>query len=125
MTLQIVGMTCASCVHAIESTLLKKPGVIAASVALTTNTGRFEFDPDRLGTRDIIESINDLGFQASIPSNDSIKAEALSHAKIIKQLVGISFKTCTCIKHILCFAFLRIFTGKKFPQIKLQRFRKV
>ena len=84
-------MTCASCVHAIESNLLKKAGVIAASVALTTNTGRFEFDPDQLGTRDIIESINDLGFQASIPSNDSSKAEALSHAKTIKQLVGISF----------------------------------
>ena len=101
MTLQIEGMTCASCVHAIESTLLKKPGVIAATVALTTNTGRFEFDPDQLGTRDIIESINDLGFQASIPSNDSSKVEALSHAKTIKQLVGISFKTYFYQTHIV------------------------
>ena len=106
MTFQVEGMTCASCVHAIESTLLKQPGLIAASVALTTNTGRFEFDPDQLGNRDIIESINDLGFQASIPSNDSSKAEALSHAKTIKQLVGICFKTCTCIKHICSFVFL-------------------
>ncbi len=68
--LRIKGMTCASCVHLIESTLMKKPGVTAASVALATQRGRFEFDPHRLGPRDVIRAVKDLGFEASLHSRE-------------------------------------------------------
>lgn len=83
--LQIEGMTCTSCVHSIESSVMQKPGMISASVALTTSHGRFVFNPDTIGVRDIIHHIKDLGFNASIPSNDESKNEALSHAKTIKK----------------------------------------
>ena len=78
-------MTCASCVHSIESSLLKVDGVISASVALATNRGKFVFDSDRVGPRDIIGVLRDLGFSAEMASNDKTKAEALSHAKTIKR----------------------------------------
>ncbi len=50
-------MTCASCVHTIERTLLGVNGVTKAVVALSTNKGRVEFDPAVLGPRDIIKVI--------------------------------------------------------------------
>lgn len=54
---QIEGMTCSSCVHMIESSLLKKDGIIAASVALATSRGKVTYDNEITGTRDILEAI--------------------------------------------------------------------
>ena len=56
--LQIEGMTCTSCVHNIESHLAKEPGVISAVVALATSKGRFVYDTEATGPRNIIEKIN-------------------------------------------------------------------
>ena len=56
--LQIEGMTCSSCVHTIETNILKKPGMEEVSIALTTTKGRFKFDPEVTGVRDIIQDIN-------------------------------------------------------------------
>lgn len=62
-------MTCASCVNKIESTVRKLPGVRTAVVALATQRGKFKYDTERIGVRDIVESINKLGFTASLFSN--------------------------------------------------------
>lgn len=50
-------MTCSSCVHKIESALMKTPGIISASVALATQQGYFRFDSEVTGPRDIIDTI--------------------------------------------------------------------
>ncbi|XP_072040738.1 copper-transporting ATPase 1-like [Amphiura filiformis] len=82
--LHVSGMTCSSCVNLIESTLMKKPGMIMASVALATSKGHFEFDPAVTGPRDIISAIKDAGFEASLISNDS-NADSMDHREIIHQ----------------------------------------
>uniref|UniRef100_A0A3Q2QTJ7 Copper-transporting ATPase 2 n=1 Tax=Fundulus heteroclitus TaxID=8078 RepID=A0A3Q2QTJ7_FUNHE len=64
--LQIAGMTCASCVHKIESKLGATKGVRSASVALATRKAQVQFDPEMLGARDIVRIIQSLGFEASL-----------------------------------------------------------
>lgn len=64
--LEISGMTCASCVHKIESSVCKLPGVQSVKVALTTNRGKFTYDPEITGPRNFIEAIERLGFEAKI-----------------------------------------------------------
>ncbi|KAL1501048.1 hypothetical protein ABEB36_006450 [Hypothenemus hampei] len=68
--LEISGMTCASCVHKIESNLEKMPGILKAQVALTVQKGKFKFDPEVTGPRTIIDTINKLGFQARLAGKD-------------------------------------------------------
>ncbi|KAK1127732.1 hypothetical protein K0M31_003221 [Melipona bicolor] len=67
--LKITGMTCASCVNKIESTVKKLPGVHLAAVALATQRGKFKYDVEKIGIRDIIDCINKLGFTAMLFSN--------------------------------------------------------
>uniref|UniRef100_A0A2K6SDB7 Copper-transporting ATPase 2 n=1 Tax=Saimiri boliviensis boliviensis TaxID=39432 RepID=A0A2K6SDB7_SAIBB len=51
----ITGMTCASCVHNIESKLTRTNGITHASVALATSKALVKFDPEIIGPRDIIK----------------------------------------------------------------------
>ncbi|XP_017754674.1 PREDICTED: copper-transporting ATPase 1 isoform X2 [Eufriesea mexicana] len=67
--LKISGMTCASCVNKIESTVKKLPGVHSAAIALATQRGKFKYDVEKLGVRDIIDCINKLGFTAMLFNN--------------------------------------------------------
>ncbi|NXP19686.1 ATP7B ATPase, partial [Scytalopus superciliaris] len=55
--LLITGMTCASCVHNIESKLMRTNGILYASVALATCKAHIQFDPEIIGPRDIINII--------------------------------------------------------------------
>ncbi|NXE14138.1 ATP7B ATPase, partial [Lophotis ruficrista] len=58
--LLITGMTCASCVHDIESKLMRTNGIFYASVALATCKAHIQFDPEITGPRDIIKIIEKL-----------------------------------------------------------------
>lgn len=77
-------MTCSSCVHLIESNLSKRPGILQASVALATSSGRFVFDTEMTGPRDIIEAIESLGFGASLDTNDK-KKDRIDHSREISK----------------------------------------
>ncbi|NXA79705.1 ATP7B ATPase, partial [Thryothorus ludovicianus] len=58
--LLITGMTCASCVHNIESKLMRTNGIFSASVALATSKAHIQFDPEIIGPRDIINVIKEF-----------------------------------------------------------------
>ncbi|BHF58251.1 ATPase Cu transporting protein 7B [Sparganum proliferum] len=64
--LTITGMTCSSCVNAIETNLQKLNGVQNVAVALATKRGKVTYDPHMIGHRAIIEAIEDMGFEASV-----------------------------------------------------------
>uniref|UniRef100_A0A8C0HDN2 P-type Cu(+) transporter n=1 Tax=Chelonoidis abingdonii TaxID=106734 RepID=A0A8C0HDN2_CHEAB len=80
----ITGMTCASCVHNIESKLTRTNGIFYASVALASSKAHIQFDPEIIGPRDIIQIIEGIGFHASLAKRDP-NAHNLDHKKEIKQ----------------------------------------
>ncbi|XP_040281986.1 copper-transporting ATPase 2 isoform X2 [Bufo bufo] len=82
--LVITGMTCASCVHNIESRLMRTPGILHASVALATCKAQVKFDTEIVGPRDIMQIIEGIGFQASLPKRDP-SANNLDHKEEIRQ----------------------------------------
>ncbi|XP_069166086.1 copper-transporting ATPase 1 isoform X1 [Procambarus clarkii] len=83
--LEISGMTCSSCVYAIESNVKKLKGVKSAVVALATERGKFHFDPAITGPRDIIDCINNLGFTATLYTSGTNKGSYLDHRKEINK----------------------------------------
>ncbi|KFV59357.1 Copper-transporting ATPase 2, partial [Gavia stellata] len=82
--LLITGMTCASCVHNIESKLMRTNGIFYASVALATCKAHIQFDPEITGPRDIIKIIEEIGFHASVARRVP-NAHNLDHKKEIQQ----------------------------------------
>uniref|UniRef100_A0A8I5YQ01 Copper-transporting ATPase 2 n=1 Tax=Pongo abelii TaxID=9601 RepID=A0A8I5YQ01_PONAB len=82
--LTITGMTCASCVHNIESKLTRTNGITYASVALATSKALVKFDPEIIGPRDIIKIIEEIGFHASLAQRKP-NAHHLDHKMEIKQ----------------------------------------
>ncbi|XP_069826077.1 copper-transporting ATPase 2 isoform X2 [Dendropsophus ebraccatus] len=82
--LVITGMTCASCVHNIESRLMRMPGILQASVALATCKAQVKFDPEVVGPRDIIQVIEGIGFRAELPKRD-LSLNNLDHKEEIRQ----------------------------------------
>uniref|UniRef100_W5LI21 P-type Cu(+) transporter n=1 Tax=Astyanax mexicanus TaxID=7994 RepID=W5LI21_ASTMX len=84
LELVIRGMTCASCVHKIESSLMKQKGIVYASVALATNKAHVKYDPEVTGPRDIIRLIENLGFEALLVKKDR-SGSHLDHSIEIQQ----------------------------------------
>ncbi|XP_070572985.1 copper-transporting ATPase 2-like isoform X2 [Ptychodera flava] len=85
LELIILGMSCVSCVNAIESQVMSKPGVYYASVALSTSKGSFRYNPAEIGPRDIMKTIEDAGFDVELQSRDTKAAGALQHQKTIRK----------------------------------------
>jgi len=80
----ISGMTCSSCVHMIESSLVKIPGIDTAVVTLNLNRGKIKFNATKLGPRDVVEAINNLGFTATLATS-SDKPDYLEHREEIRK----------------------------------------
>ncbi|GFZ06076.1 copper-exporting ATPase [Actinidia rufa] len=62
----IGGMTCAACVNSVEGILRDLPGVKRAVVALATSLGEVEYDPTKISKDDIVNAIEDAGFEGSL-----------------------------------------------------------
>jgi len=63
MTLNIGGMTCASCVNHVEQALNKLPGVIEANVNLATERAAIQYVPDATGPSQFKKAVQDAGYE--------------------------------------------------------------
>ncbi|CAA2976824.1 probable copper-transporting ATPase HMA5 [Olea europaea subsp. europaea] len=66
--IRIKGMTCTSCSTTVESALQAVRGVQKAQVALATEEAEVQYDPKDLSYNQILEAIEDTGFEAILIS---------------------------------------------------------
>ncbi|KAI9453717.1 heavy metal translocatin [Lactarius psammicola] len=86
ITLRIYGMTCSSCTSTIETELGKMPGINNAAVALATETAKVVFDRGVVGPREMVERIEELGFDAMLSDQqDATQLRSLTRTKEIQE----------------------------------------
>ncbi|KAL4321278.1 copper-transporting ATPase RAN1 [Arachis ipaensis] len=78
----IGGMTCAACVNSVEGILRDLPGIKRAVVALATSLGEVEYDPSVIGKDDIVNAIEDAGFEGSF-------VQSSEQDKVVFEVVGV------------------------------------
>ncbi|RCV22003.1 hypothetical protein SETIT_4G185100v2 [Setaria italica] len=79
---RIGGMTCANCVNSVEGILKKLPGVKGAVVALATSLGEVEYVPSLISKDEIVQAIEDAGFEAAF-------LQSSEQDKILLGLIGL------------------------------------
>jgi Cu+-exporting ATPase len=77
LTLQLRGMSCASCVATIEGALHNLQGVAKASVNLAAQKAHVEYDPAVVGPTAIAEAIADVGY-AVVPDELLLAVSGMS-----------------------------------------------
>ncbi|KAI1111675.1 heavy metal translocating P-type ATPase [Nemania sp. NC0429] len=74
-SMAISGMTCAACVNAITSELEKKNWITKAVINLITNSAVVEYVGDKRDIQHVLESIEDLGYDAQLDRVDAVEDE--------------------------------------------------
>jgi len=69
-TFEIEGMTCASCVQAIEKSVGKLASVSSVNVNLATEKMTVTFDEAALNVSDIVRTVEDTGYQAKLETSE-------------------------------------------------------
>ncbi|HUB20543.1 MAG TPA: heavy metal translocating P-type ATPase [Acidobacteriaceae bacterium] len=94
ITLPVIGMSCAACQSHVERALRSAPGVSEASVNLLANTARIRFNPAITNPQDLIASVRESGYDATLPvESRDLPAETASdegplRAKAVFTLAG-------------------------------------
>ncbi|GAB3779062.1 heavy metal translocating P-type ATPase [Nocardioides ungokensis] len=65
-TLEIGGMTCASCVGRVEKALSRMDGVVTASVNLANETAHVEYDASALTPADLTHAVEKAGYSGTL-----------------------------------------------------------
>ncbi|MDD3207049.1 MAG: cadmium-translocating P-type ATPase [Erysipelotrichia bacterium] len=93
-TFDIEGMTCASCVRAIERETKKVDGVKGVSINLLTNKMDVTFDDAKTKIEDIQNSVKKAGYKAEIETDDlSFNVEGMTCASCVRAVEKAALKT--------------------------------
>ncbi|XP_010256731.1 PREDICTED: probable copper-transporting ATPase HMA5 [Nelumbo nucifera] len=90
----IQGMTCTACSTTIESSLRNINGVRFAAVGLATQVAEIEYDANMVALNQLIQAIDDMGFEASIIStgenttNFHLKLESPVEKELLQTILG-------------------------------------
>ncbi|OCH85260.1 copper P-type ATPase CtaA [Obba rivulosa] len=84
--LRIYGMTCSACTSTVESGLSGMPGITSVAVSLATETAKVEFDRSLTGPREMVERIEEMGFDAMLSDQeDATQLRSLTRTKEIQE----------------------------------------
>lgn len=67
VSLPVIGMTCASCQHHVETALRETTGVKSAHVDLMANRASVVFDPAEASAERLVDAIRSAGYDAVLP----------------------------------------------------------
>ncbi|KAI0287670.1 hypothetical protein BC826DRAFT_1108263 [Russula brevipes] len=86
ITLRIYGMTCSSCTSTVETELGKMPGTMGVAVSFATETVKVSFDRGLIGPREMVERVEELGFDAILSDQqDATLQHSLTRTKEIQE----------------------------------------
>jgi Cu+-exporting ATPase len=98
VTLDVQGMSCASCVARVEKGLHKVHGVIDANVNLATERAMVTYDPSSTTVDDLIQKVEATGYHASIYSQNE---EPIISESEIPWEFAINGMTCaSCVRRV-------------------------
>ncbi len=84
ITLDIKGMTCASCVGRVEKTLKKDPGVLTVAVNLATEKASITFESSKTDLAKLIADVETAGYEAStVAATEGKRAAELWRDKLL------------------------------------------
>ncbi|NOX39450.1 MAG: copper-translocating P-type ATPase [Alphaproteobacteria bacterium] len=94
ITLEIIGMTCASCVGRVERALVAAPGVVSASVNLANETAQVTYLAGALSPADIAAIVTDAGYTSKVYRTDNSekadrKADEIKKLRILTLLAAV------------------------------------
>jgi len=86
VTLRIYGMTCSSCTGTVGSGLQQMPGVTSVTVSLITETAKVEFDRAFVGPRELVECVEEMGFDAMLSDHENAtQVQSLTRTKEVQE----------------------------------------
>ncbi|KAJ1770063.1 Cu(2+)-transporting P-type ATPase [Coemansia sp. RSA 1813] len=85
VSLNIYGMTCASCVSLVERALKREPGVVSVAVSLALETAAIEYRPSEIGVRRLVAVAESAGFDVLVADSTQVNTqlESLQRTKDI------------------------------------------
>ncbi|GAV30203.1 hypothetical protein PMKS-003712 [Pichia membranifaciens] len=109
--IQVGGMTCSSCSNSISAEVKKIDGVDSVSVSLLTEEATVKHAPS-VTTEELVEKIEDLGFDANFMSSagnpTSASSATPSYANAIKTIVQVGGMTCSSCSNTITNSLLQI-----------------
>jgi copper chaperone CopZ len=79
----IIGMTCKSCVHAIETRVKSEPGIQSVKVNLSSNDAFVEFDSSLIEDWQIVGWIDEIGFEPSLIESKTASTDSTATPYLI------------------------------------------
>jgi len=82
-TLDVKGMTCASCAITVKKAIEKTSGVVNANVNLATNKATFTFDPDITSIDEIAKNVSKTGYALEVNIGKEVNEFIVAKRKMI------------------------------------------
>ncbi len=69
ITLHVEGMTCPACKAAVKTAIVRLPGATDAKVDVAKKSATVEYDASKVSPQQMVEAVNRLGYEASLPAS--------------------------------------------------------
>lgn len=85
--INVIGMTCMSCVKNIENTISKIEGILLIKVDLDGKCANVKYDSNLISAKQIVDGIDDMGFEASIDETMEILGNTIENKTDSKKVI--------------------------------------